>query len=188
MQALIALGGNLNFGMESPDKILVSAIHAIASAGLPITRQSRLYQTPAFPAGSGPSYVNGAVAVDLPTHYTPDSLYHVLSGIEQAHGRQRSQRWGGRTLDLDILAIDGQIHPDMGQFMAWANMDPSQQAQIAPSTVILPHPRLHERGFVLVPLMDIAPDWLHPVFQKSVRHLHDALAQADIDSVTPLYA
>jgi 2-amino-4-hydroxy-6-hydroxymethyldihydropteridine diphosphokinase len=186
MQALIALGGNLNFGAQSPAQVLVQAIGAIAARGLPVLAQSRLYSTPAFPLGSGPRYVNAALAVQVGPAHSPESLYAWLSGVEAAFGRTRAQRWGGRTLDLDLLAIGGQIHPDLDGFHAWANLDRARQAQIAPAQMILPHPRLHERAFVLVPLLEIAADWRHPVYHTTVREMLAALPAADIAEVTPV--
>lgn len=188
MQALIALGGNMNFGGLSPEGVMTSALHAIAQAGLTVTRQSRLYATPAFPAGSGADYVNAALRLDLATPHTPESLYRVLAGIEQAHDRQRLRRWGARTLDIDILGIEGVIHPDLATFRAWADLPPASQARRTPSGIILPHPRLHERAFVLVPLMDIAPDWLHPVYGKTVAQMLASLPPTETAAVTPISA
>lgn len=186
MKAIIALGGNIvNQGLH-PAGTLRQAIKDMENLGFVIERQSRLFQTPAFPAGSGPDYVNAAIVLKVAPAQTPDTLYASLAAIELAHGRLRSQRWGGRTLDIDILALEGLIWPDLPQFRLWADLDPKAQAQTAPQHVILPHPRLHERAFVLVPLMDIAPDWVHPVFQKTVRQMHDALPLADVNSVIAL--
>jgi 2-amino-4-hydroxy-6-hydroxymethyldihydropteridine diphosphokinase len=188
MQVLIALGANLfNQGL-SPQETLAQALHDIEIEGFSVGKCSRFFQTPAFPVGAGPDYVNAAARLQIADNLTPEQVYAPLAKIEAAHGRERVQRWGGRTLDIDLLAIEGQIAPDHAAFLHWANLDSAAQHQIAPNQMIVPHPRLHERAFVLVPLLDIAPDWQHPVYRQTVRQMHDALPKAERDSVVPLTA
>lgn len=186
MPALIALGANLHNQDVPPADTLRRAIDDINRAGFHVEKTSRFYLTPAFPAGSGPDYVNAAVQVAARSDLTPNALYLPLSNIELGHGRKRGARWGGRTLDIDLLAMEDTVFPDLAQFTSWAELDAALQLQLTPQSLILPHPRLHERAFVLVPLMDIAPDWRHPVFGKTVRQMHDALPSADRGSVIAL--
>ncbi len=186
MQVLVALGGNLhNQGVAARDTLRV-AVQDIESAGFSVLARSRFYRTPAFPAGAGPDYVNAALHLQAEDGQTPAVIYAALAKIELAHGRQRMQRWGGRTLDIDLLAMENLIAPDRATFLHWAHLPPALQAQKTPEQMIVPHPRLHERAFVLVPLMDIAPDWRHPVLGQTVRQMHDALPQADLGSVVLL--
>ena len=188
MQVLIALGANLLHQGVSPQETLVQALHDIESEGFSIIQCSRHFQTPAFPAGSGPDYVNAAAHLQIAGSPTPEQVYAPLAKIEAAHGRERVQRWGGRTLDIDLLAMDDRIAPDPAAFLRWANLGTAAQRLTAPDQMIVPHPRLHERAFVLVPLLDIAPDWRHPVYGQTVRQMHDALPKIERDSVVPLTA
>lgn len=186
MFTLVALGGNLPNGLTPPLQTILAAISDIQNIGFAVKNCSNFYQTPAFPAGSGPDYVNCAVQLEAHADITPQQVLGHLAAVEAAHGRTRAQRWGGRTLDLDLLACDDQVLPDLAEFHAWADLNAARAATIAPQQLILPHPRLHERAFVLVPLMDIAADWVHPVLGKSVRQMHDALPQGDRASVIAL--
>jgi 2-amino-4-hydroxy-6-hydroxymethyldihydropteridine diphosphokinase len=188
MQVLIALGANLINQGASPHETLACAFRDIEAEGFSVVKRSRLFQTPAFPAGSGPDYVNAAALLQIAGGLTPQQVYAPLAKIEAKHGRERVQRWGGRTLDIDLLAMEDRIAPDHAAFLHWANLDSAAQRQIAPNQMIVPHPRLHERAFVLVPLLDVAPDWRHPVFGQTVRQMHDALPKIERDSVVPLTA
>lgn len=171
--SLIAIGSNEQNGEESPITIVVKAIRSLVDAGLVIRGVSRFFSTPCFPAGAGPDYVNACVRVQ--TDLDAQALLDVLHGIEAAFGRTRVQRWGSRTLDLDLLAQGAQVLPDRGVFDHWRHLPLDQQIGVAPDRLILPHPRLQDRAFVLVPLCDIAPDWLHPVLKSTAKHMRDAL-------------
>lgn len=186
MQILIALGGNLiNQGL-SPLDTLRQAIQDIENAGFLVSARSRFYRTPAFPAGGGPDYVNATIQLSVDKALMAEDMFRPLAQIELAHGRQRQQRWAGRTLDIDLLAMENRITPNLETFSHWANLAPALQAQIAPSELIVPHPRLHERAFVLAPLVDIAPDWRHPVFGKTAQQMYQALPQAEREAVVVL--
>jgi 2-amino-4-hydroxy-6-hydroxymethyldihydropteridine diphosphokinase len=134
--ALIALGGNVG-------DVRTTIAHAIAAigkrAGLLIARSSD-YSTPPWGDEQQPPYVNACVEID--TALDPHALLALLQAIEREHGRDRTseRRWGPRTLDLDLIAYDD---------LALDTPD-----------LVLPHPRLFERAFVLVPLSEIAPDRL----------------------------
>lgn len=185
-QAYIALGGNLAHKGTPVATTLRLAIQAIEKHGFTVKRTSRFFQTPAFPAGSGPDYINAVLQLEVWPNMSPAAIFSPLAQIELTHGRQRTGRWAGRTLDIDLLAIEGVISPSLAQFHAWADLDPAWQAKTGPSDLIVPHPRLHERSFVLVPMMDIAPDWVHPVYQKTVRQMCAALTKEQRGSVVAL--
>lgn len=146
--------------------------------------KSRLFESPAFPPGSGPDFVNAVILVE--TSLPPEALLAQLHSVEAAHGRVRTRRWGPRTLDLDLLAWGDAVRPNSTVWKSWADLPAARQAQEAPGELILPHPRLAERAFVLVPLLDIAPAWRHPVTGRSVAEMAAALPAADRAGIKPL--
>ena len=138
VRAYIGLGSNL----DDPVFQIRQALEALAA--LPDCRWvagSPLYRTAPLGGPPGqPDYINAVAALD--TVLTPDTLLAALQDLETAHGRIRAERWGPRTLDLDLLLYGQQVSAD--------------------PRLTLPHPRLQERAFVLYPLYDIAPDLTLP--------------------------
>lgn len=124
---------------------------------------SRWYETAPVPASAQPDYVNGAVR--LAGTVEPCALLAILQMIESRAGRVRSVPNAPRTLDLDLLGVD--------------------QAVVEQPGLVVPHPRLHTRGFVLAPLCDVAPDWIHPVLHRTTTAL---LADADLAGIRPFGA
>lgn len=182
--ALVAVGSNVPFGHLSVAESVESAIEIFPHSVCAIRATSSFYRTAAFPAGSGPDFVNAALAVE--TSLSPQNFLAMLHDIEEQFGRVRSQRWGPRTLDLDLIGFDDCVLPDRATYDLWATLDASEQQTRAPDELILPHPRLAERAFVLVPLVEVAPDWIHPVSGRSVRQMFDALTDCDLGEVTRL--
>jgi len=154
------------------------------SLGMTVCSVSRFFATPCFPKGAGPDYVNAAISVT--TTGDPQAALASLHRIEAHFGRVRDQRWGMRTLDLDLLAIGQTILPDRATYLAWQGLPPQAQATAVPDQLILPHPRLQDRAFVLVPLADIAPNWVHPVLNQTTTQLCAALPRADVAAVRPI--
>ncbi|MGB7244930.1 MAG: 2-amino-4-hydroxy-6-hydroxymethyldihydropteridine diphosphokinase [Sulfitobacter sp.] len=183
-QTLIALGSNLSSEFGDPASTLKYAVDALGRAGAVIRAVSRFYATPAFPSGAGPDYVNAAVLVA--SDWSAQDTLVQLHVIEAAAGRERMQRWGQRTLDMDLIAIGDQIFPDENAHLLWRNLPVDMQKMRTPDQLVLPHPRVQDRAFVLVPLADVAPDWRHPILGLSVRQMRDALPKAQLDAVKAL--
>jgi 2-amino-4-hydroxy-6-hydroxymethyldihydropteridine diphosphokinase len=141
----IALGSNLGDSytiLENSLKILAQNPHiAIAS-------RSSWYETP--PVGPPqPDYLNGCAILEV--KLTPEELLSALLDVESKFGRVRREKWGSRSLDLDILLYDDLI--------------------LDTPNLQIPHPRMHQRAFVLVPLAEIAPDWIDPVSKLAIAQL-----------------
>jgi 2-amino-4-hydroxy-6-hydroxymethyldihydropteridine diphosphokinase len=162
------------------------ATQDLRDSGLNLRAISQFYATPCFPPGAGPDYVNAAAAFDFPAKISPSDILSRLHRVEAAHGRKRAGRWAARTLDLDLLAIGDMVLPDAATHRYWRELAPEDQARLAPEQLILPHPRLSERAFVLVPLADIAPDWCHPILGQTVQEMRDALPASDLAAVRAL--
>jgi 2-amino-4-hydroxy-6-hydroxymethyldihydropteridine diphosphokinase len=152
---LIGLGANLGSPRFGPPRAtLEAALAALAARGLAVAARSPWYRSAPVPASDQPWFVNGVAAVT--TLLAPAPLLDLLLGLEAEFGRLRTERNAPRLLDLDLLAYGDRVSP--------------------PGEVpILPHPRLHERAFVLLPLRDLAPAWRHPRLGRTVDELIAAL-------------
>ena len=181
---LIALGANMQSEVGPPEATLRHALDAMPQAGLAIRAESPFYATPCFPAGAGPDYVNAAVRVTA--RMDAPSVLALLHDIEQQYGRERAVRWGQRTLDLDLIAFDDLILPDHETHTRWRQMTAADQQVNAPQQLILPHPRVQDRAFVLVPLKDVAPQWQHPVLGLKIDEMIEALPTSAVSEVKPL--
>lgn len=148
-----------------------------------LRRRSRWYRTPAWPPGSGPDYVNGAA--ELEAAAAPEAVLATLHAVEARLGRRRGQRWGPRVCDLDLVASGAEVRPDAATLRAWIARTGAAQLEPPPG-LLLPHPRLQERAFVLVPLAEIAPDWRHPVLGRTAGELAAGLTAAARAEVVPL--
>lgn len=183
-EILIALGANLPSEVGGPAETLRAALGELGALGLAPVAVSRFYRTPAFPAGAGPDYVNAAARIEAAM--PPTKVLSTLHKVEAMFGRERLKRWGQRSLDLDLLAVEDLVLPDTATHAEWRDLPPETQQSVAPDQLILPHPRLQDRSFVLVPLMDVAPDWVHPALGLSVRKMCEARPKAERDTVKPL--
>lgn len=171
---LVALGANLTSPAGPPRQTLEAALAALDAGGLRVCARSRWYRSPAFPPGSGPDFVNGAAVLQSPL--APEAVLAALHAVERDLGRERGRRWAPRACDIDFLAWGDAVRPDRPTITTWMNLAPREQRRRAPTTLLLPHPRLHERAFVLLPLAEVAPDWEHPILRRSVSELAAGLS------------
>ena len=161
---LIALGANLaSPDFASPRETLAAAVDRLAACGLAVEARSRWYRSPAWPPSDQPDYVNGVIRVM--TECEPEALLLLLQQVEEAFGRVRTIRNAARVLDLDLVAYNRKV------------------MRTADDRLILPHPWVQDRPFVLLPLRDVAPGWTHPVSGLSVEAMLQAL---DCSATVPL--
>ena len=161
--AYIGLGANLG----DPVRQLSEALERLnAAEEVEVTRVSAFYRNPPLGPPDQPWYVNAAARVR--TRLGPEELLRLLQQVEAALGRVRGEHWGPRVLDLDLLLYNGEV--------------------IFAPDLVVPHPEMHRRGFVLLPLAEIAPQAWHPVLGKSAGDLLAELNPADREAVQPLAA
>ena len=159
---LIGIGANLESPVYGePRATCGAALAALAKGGLTIAQRSQWYKSAPVPASDQPWFVNAVVRVR--TALDPDRLIALLLQTEESFGRRRIGENAPRILDLDLLAYGQTV-------IGGQASDPGEAAKTT-----VPHPRLHERAFVLLPLKDVAPDWRHPVSGQGVRALIEAL-------------
>lgn len=171
-----------------PNETILQAIMQLNSKEIQLFSISRLFKTPCFPAEAGPDYINAAVAIR--TNLLPHEVLARLHALEAAFGRARTERWGTRPIDIDLIALDSEgqseVRPDAQTQTHWRNLPLEVQKSKAPDGLILPHPRMQERAFVLAPLLDIAPGWRHPLIGQTVAELYAQLPQSARDEVRAL--
>ena len=177
MNVLVALGSNLSENLAESLDVVERAIEILSLDSIKISNKSQIYQTPAFPVGSGPDFINCVLAAE--TNLSPEELLNEFHEIEANLGRVRDKRWGQRMIDIDLLSYEGLIKPNADIVKSWILMALSDQMKRTPEHLILPHPRIQDRGFVLVPMADVAPHWRHPVLGKTTLEMRDVLP-ADI--------
>ena len=148
-KAFIAMGANLKSDLNLTLKEnLEIALNMFQGYDLNILKVSNWYKTQPIPISNQPWFINAVIKIS--TKKSPKELLETLQTIEKLFGRKRNILNGPRTLDLDIIDYNGLIE----------NNDP-----------ILPHPRMHIRKFVLIPMQDIEPNWVHPITQKNINFL-----------------
>lgn len=144
-KVFLLLGSNLG----DREQMLQSAEDAITGHEIETIQRSGLYETAAWGITDQPAFLNQVLEVE--TKQDPEALMQTLLEIEQSLGRERKERYGPRSIDIDILFFDTLVYHS--------------------SVVTIPHPAIQERRFVLTPLAELAPDLIHPVFQQSVQEL-----------------
>jgi 2-amino-4-hydroxy-6-hydroxymethyldihydropteridine diphosphokinase len=146
---VVALGGNLPGDCASSEALLDAALAGFPQAGLPVLARSRWWRSAAWPDPDGNEYRNGVAIVEA--NGPASAVLGALFAIERSFGRIRGLPNAPRTLDLDLIACGREVSDAPG--------------------LILPHPRAHDRLFVMGPLAEIAPGWIHPVLGKTAAKL-----------------
>jgi 2-amino-4-hydroxy-6-hydroxymethyldihydropteridine diphosphokinase len=141
----IGIGSNLGDREEH----CLEAVRLFSEKRIHVRRRSSMYETEPWGVKNQPSFIN--MAIEAETGLTPARLLEVLKIIEDEVGRVETFRWGPRVIDLDILFYDDLV--------------------MNTPELTIPHPRAHEREFVLRPLTEIAPDKIHPVLRKTIKEL-----------------
>ncbi len=145
---VVALGCNLPGAYTSREALLEAAVSALAGEGMAVVARSGWWTSAAWPDPTGPAYLNGVVLVE--TDLAPAEALAALHRIEAEFGRARAERNAARTLDLDLIA---------------------HGRTVTDGNLVLPHPRAHERLFVMGPLAEVAPEWVHPVLGRTAAEL-----------------
>ena len=149
INVFLLLGGNLG----DRHLFLDQAIKHIANDIAPVLQASSVYETESWGKTGAPDYLNQVIM--LQTNLSAQTILQKILNIENILGRSRGEKWGSRTIDIDILFYG--------------------QAIINEPGLHIPHPELHNRRFTLAPLAEIAPDWTHPVFKKNILQLKNQL-------------
>jgi 2-amino-4-hydroxy-6-hydroxymethyldihydropteridine diphosphokinase len=146
---ILALGGNLAGDYHSLETLLEAAISALPDAGVQVVQRSGWWRSAAWPDPRSPAYLNAVAIVE--TRLGPTALLDAMQRLEAAFGRKRAVPNAPRTLDIDLIAYGNWVIDEPG--------------------LTLPHPRAHERRFVMGPLAEIAPSWRHPVLGRTAADL-----------------
>lgn len=173
-KVLIAIGSNASADLKESNTLVANAIKSLSKEYITNINISKFYKTPAFPANSGPDFINCVLLGE--TYFSPHELLNKMHIIEEYFGRTRIKRWGQRTLDIDLLDFEEKVMPDNACVNEWMNMSLNEQKIKTPEQLILPHPRIQDRPFVLIPLGDVAPQWKHPILNKTSKEMLNELA------------
>lgn len=160
----LGIGANLTpDGFTSPQAGCEAALDDLSGYGIEIVKISRWFESAPVPMSDQPWFINAVVHAT--TSRNAAETLAALHEVEAQFGRQRRVRNEARVLDIDLLDFGGMHSDDMHSDDA---------------SLLLPHPRMHQRAFVLLPLHDLAPDWVHPMTGESIQSLIDALPDGQI--------
>lgn len=155
MIAFIAIGSNLGDRIANVKKAVLRAADEVKAT---LVFMSSFYETEPWGIKEQGPFVNAVMGVE--TDLPPAALLAHLKSVEAGMGRQEAERWGPRVIDLDIIFYDGLVMDEKG--------------------LTIPHPSAHERAFVMVPLAEIAPDFIHPVIGRSAAEIAKSLDSSGI--------
>ena len=161
---LVGLGANLIYkNFQSPSENLILAIDSLYDKGINVIKRSKIYKSSPVPLSLQPLYYNAVIEVEC--NLDPRQLLDALHQVELSLVRTRKEKWSSRTIDLDLLCYNNRI---------------------ITNSIKIPHRRMHERSFVLRPMNDIAPFWVHPIIKKSISELYICLDDGQIIAPLPV--
>ena len=161
---IIALGSNIPFKNKSPMEIIEAAYNTLANFNIKILKKSNIYLSEAYPNKSDPLFYNSALSIE--TTLQPIDLLDKILKIEKLFGRERKEKNSPRTLDIDIISYDNLI--------------------LNEKNIKIPHPALHLRPFVILPIRDLDTNWKHPIFFETVTQIIDKFEPKEINKVKKL--
>ncbi|MEM7680063.1 MAG: 2-amino-4-hydroxy-6-hydroxymethyldihydropteridine diphosphokinase [Pseudomonadota bacterium] len=152
---LIGFGANLSSKYGTPEQTIQKALESLEAHEVRVVRQSSLWLSAPVPISDQPWYHNGVAIIE--TSHDPSKLLKLLKNIEKDFGRMSLKRNASRVLDLDILVFDDVV--------------------MSEERLTIPHPRMHERAFVLYPLQELLPDWSHSTLDRSVAQMIEMIPE-----------
>jgi 2-amino-4-hydroxy-6-hydroxymethyldihydropteridine diphosphokinase len=158
---ILALGSNLPYKKNSPKQNIELAYEILDDHNIKILKKSNLYQTEAYPNKSDPLFCNSAISIE--TDLGPDELLKNILEIEKKFGRERNVKNSPRTLDIDIISYDKLILDE--------------------ENLKIPHPNLHKRPFVFLPVNDLDDCWIHPVYLKTIKEIIKEFDAKELNTV-----
>lgn len=158
---ILAFGSNLPFNNNSPKQNIENAYELLYQNGIKILNKSSFYKSEAYPNKSDPEFCNSAISIE--TDFEPDVLLKIISKIEESFERKRYIKNSPRTLDIDIISFNNLILDE--------------------ENLTIPHPEIHNRLFVLLPIEEINKTWEHPVLLKSVTNIIKEYDQTALNKV-----
>ena len=162
---ILSLGSNLSSKFGDRFKNLEIAMNYLEGYGILIEKKSSFYETPSYPNTNDPKFIN--VIISVKTKLPPIDLMSVLIHIEEKLGRKRNKKNDPRTCDIDIIDYEQKIIN-----FKYRDLD-----------LIVPHERMHSRNFVLFPLIEIIPNWIHPQTKENISDIIKKLSNEDRKSV-----
>ncbi|MCW9035330.1 MAG: 2-amino-4-hydroxy-6-hydroxymethyldihydropteridine diphosphokinase [Alphaproteobacteria bacterium] len=159
----VGIGANLtNSEFKTPVEACIAAVETLRNIeGITVVQCSQWYQSEPIPKSDQPWYVNGVL--HLETNLSADDLLQKFHEVEEQFGRVRTVRNAPRIIDIDLLDYKGIVKIE--------------------GLAQLPHPRMHERAFVLKPLLELSPNWKHPLHRKTAKNLYENLAKSQLCEV-----
>ncbi len=165
---LLGLGSNLPGPWGTPLETLRRALMEMGANQITVVQRSKAYSTNAYGLGGQPDYVNAVVSVTCQA--APEALLIRLHRLERRAARARGERWGARTLDIDLLDWHGRV--------VGSTMERGSRTELGFKPLSLPHPGIEKRPFVIVPLAEIAPEWHHPISGETALNLAKRVAKS----------
>ena len=162
---ILALGSNLKSTFGDRIKTIEAAIIFLESYGIKLIKKSSFYETPAYPNKEDPNFIN--IVIEVESKLSPEDLASILLFIEKKLGRKRAKKNDPRTCDIDIIDFNNKVFDFYYKDLKF----------------IIPHEKAKYRNFVLIPLEEISPNWLHPKSKETIRSLINKLSSDERKSI-----